>query len=288
MTTPNPASAATPISPARREIKLISHSMLFYWWPIWVCGYLLAAITYFDGTRLAIVPDGSKLTRLESESDDKTIVYRLAVPARNTRSLEQAESATKNPGEGPPFKPRTSERSWMGPIFCVVLLLVILITNVPMRGLWSFLVLLTLALIALIITLIPGGWDSVLSAIFHLHIYINLAGYLFVATSVFLMWLISTFIFDSRTYIIVTPGQIRVCEHIGASVRTFDTMGISFEKQRDDLFRHWLLGFFSGDLIVRTAGAERETIRMPNVLWISWRLEEVQDMLREKATVSSV
>jgi len=65
-------------------------------------------------------------------------------------------------------------------------------------------------------------------------------------------------------------------------------MGIAFEKQRDDLFRHWLLGFFSGDLIVRTAGAERETIRLPNVLWISWRLEEIQDMLREKATVSSV
>ena len=85
----------------------------------------------------------------------------------------------------------------------------------------------------------------------------------------------------------VTPGQIQDCEHVGASIRNFDTMGLSFEKQRDDLFRHWLLGFFSGDLIVRTAGAEKETIRLPNVLWISWRLEEVQQLLREKATVVS-
>jgi len=38
---------------------------------------------------------------------------------------------------------------------------------------------------------------------------------------------------------------------------------------------------------VRTAGAEKETIRLPNVLWISWRLEEVQRLLREKATVVS-
>jgi hypothetical protein len=60
---------------------------------------------------------------------------------------------------------------------------------------------------------------------------------------------------------------------------------MAFEKQRDDLFRHWLLGFFSGDLIVRTGVGERETIRLPNVLWISWRLEEIQDLLREKATV---
>ena len=83
----------------------------------------------------------------------------------------------------------------------------------------------------------------------------------------------------------ITPGQIRVCEHVGASIRTFDTTGMSFEKQRDDLFRHWLLGFFSGDLIVRTSGAEKETIRLPNVLRIGWRLEEVQMLLSEKATV---
>jgi hypothetical protein len=112
-----------------------------------------------------------------------------------------------------------------------------------------------------------------------------MAGYLFIAGAVFILWAVSVFIFDQRTYMRVTPGQIQVCEHVGASIRNFDTTGLSFEKQRDDLFRHWLLGFFSGDLIVRTAGAEKETIRLPNVLWISWRLEEVQQLLREKATV---
>ncbi len=280
--TPNVPGTA---SPAKREIKLISHSMLFYWWPIWVVGYLLALITWFDGTRLAIMPDEVKLTELSKDSEVTT--YRLAIRSgTETISIRQAVDATQNPGEGPPFRPRVSERAWMGPVFCVVLLLVIVITNVPMRGLWSFLVLLSLAIIALIITLIPGGWDSVLTAVFHLHIYINMAGYLFMATAVFLMWAISFFIFDRRTYMIVTPGQIRVCEHIGASVRTYDTMGIAFEKQRDDLFRHWLLGFFSGDLVVRTAGADKETIRLPNVLWINWRLNEIQDLLREKATVS--
>lgn len=113
-----------------------------------------------------------------------------------------------------------------------------------------------------------------------------MAGYLFIATIVFILWIVSVFIFDQRTYLIVTPGQIQVCEHVGASIRSFDTVGLTFEKQRDDLFRHWLLGFFSGDLIVRTSGAERETIRLPNVLWIGWRLEEVQHLLREKATVA--
>jgi hypothetical protein len=262
--------------------------MLFYWWPIWVIGYIMALITYFDSTRLAIVPDGSKAAVDTAASDEKQTVYRLAVTNPPTESLKHAEKATTNTGEGATFKPRVSERPWMGPLFCVILLLTVVITNVPLRGLWSFLVLLMALVVALLISLVPGGWDSLLRAVGDLHVYINLAGYLFIATAVLILWVVSVFIFDQRTYMRVTPGQIQVCEHVGASIRNFDTMGLSFEKQRDDLFRHWLLGFFSGDLIVRTAGAEKETIRLPNVLWISWRLEEVQQLLREKATVSNV
>lgn len=261
--------------------------MLFYWWPIWGLGFVMFFITYFDNTRLAIVPHGSKLTELRK--DDKGTIYELAV-THPTRSLERAEERTKEAARVPgsseeAFRTRISERAWMGPIFCVVMLLTVIITNVPLRGLWSFLVLMLLVIVALIIT-VAGAWDDVLAATYNLHIYINMAGYLFIAMSVFILWLVSVFIFDRRTYMRVTPGQIQVCEHVGASIRNFDTTGLSFEKQRDDLFRHWLLGFFSGDLIVRTAGAEKEEIRLPNVLWISWRLEEVQQLLREKATVS--
>ncbi len=281
-TTSSPPSATAP----KREITLISHSMLFYWWPIWVFGYIFAAITYFENTRLAHVPPDSKVMVDTARSDEKTTAYTLVVKNPPTRALDGAVRATETPGGGDSFKTRVSEKTWLGPVFCAVLLLTIIITNVPLRGLWSFLVILLLCVLALLITLV-GGWDDLLSALGHLHVYINMAGYLFIATAVLVLWFVSVFIFDRRTYMVVTPGTIRVCEHIGASIRNFDTMGMSFEKQRDDLFRHWLLGFFSGDLIVRTAGAERETIRLPNVLWISWRLEEVQALLREKATVST-
>lgn len=276
--------SATP--PGKREIVLISHSMLFYWWPIWVIGYIFAVITWFENTRLAHVPPDSRVMVDTARSDEATTTYTLVVKNPPTRSLEAAVQATETPGSGDAFKTRVSEKTWLGPVFCAVLLLTLIITNVPLRGLWSFLVILMLCVLALLITLV-GGWDDLLSALGHLHVYINMAGYLFIATAVFILWFVSVFIFDRRTYMVVTPGTIRVCEHIGASVRNFDTMGMSFEKQRDDLFRHWLLGFFSGDLIVRTAGAERETIRLPNVLWIGWRLEEIQNLLREKATVVS-
>lgn len=286
-TAPTPPAPVPGTASPRREITLISHSMLFYWWPIWLLGFVFAAVTYFEDHRLAVVPKDSKLSLVEDpdKTNDKTTTYILAVPNPPTKSLEHAVKATSTPGEGPTFKTRVSQKVWMAPVFCVILILTVVITNVPLRGLWSFLVILLLLIVVLGISLVQGGWDSLLGAVGNLHIYINMAGYLFIAVVVLILWVVSVFIFDQRTYMKVTPGQIQVCEHIGASVRTFDTTGLSFEKQRDDLFRHWLLGFFSGDLIVRTAGAEKETIRLPNVLWISWRLEEVQNLIREKAIV---
>jgi hypothetical protein len=256
--------------------------MLFYWWPIWVLGYILALMTYFENHHLAIVPAGSKIAmHKEDQIDDKTTVYRLAVTNPPTESLSEAERLSKTPGEeGQVFRPRISQKPWMGPIFCVVLLVTVVITNVPLRGLWSFLVILLIIVLVLLISIFHA-WDSLLAAIFHLHVHINMAGYLFIATSVLILWVVSVFIFDQRTYMTVEPGQIRLCEHVGASIRNLDSTGIEFEKQRDDLFRHWMLGFFSGDLIIHLP--DKSQIRLPNVLWISWRLEEVQQLLREKA-----
>ncbi len=288
---PTGSTGAVPAPPAphaKGPITLVSHSMLFYWWPIWLLGFTMAAITYFEDNRLAIMPPGIGVS--EKWKDDANVYYEVAVPNAKgpTKSLTDSVEAKKKSTDQHPvaaFPTRVSHKAWMGPVFCVVLLLTVVITNVPLRGLWSFLVLLMVLVLALLISL-AGGWEQLLGALNNLHIYINMAGYLFIATVVFILWAVSVFIFDQRTYMIVTPGQIQVCEHVGASIRSFDTTGLSFEKQRDDLFRHWLLGFFSGDLIVRTAGAERETIRLPNVLWIGWRLEEVQHLLREKSTVA--
>jgi hypothetical protein len=283
-TAPTAPPAGPP--PAKREITLISHSPLFYWWPIWFLGYIMALITAMENHRLAIVPAGAKLVEVSEKSDDKKKTYELSVPSPTTKSLNDAVTATGDPTQKEVFKTKVSQRAWMGPVYCVVLLLTIVITNVPLRGLWSFLVIMLLVILALIFTVFDV-WNDLLKTLGDLHVYINMAGYLFIASAVLVLWVVSVFIFDQRTYMRITPGQIQVCEHIGASIRNYDTTGLAFEKQRDDLFRHWILGFFSGDLIVRTAGAERETIRLPNVLWIGWRLEEVQDLLREKSTVQS-
>lgn len=289
MSTPIPPSdvGTTVIVPgnSNREIKLISHSNLFYWWPVWVAGFFMAGWTSVENTRMTSIPHNATMRTGIPEEKAKTYIIKTEQADLPRLSARAVNVGDKNLPEEP-FPTHMSQHAWLGSLFVLILILVIIITNVPMRGLWSFLVIILFVVIALFVTVFHG-WDEIFERVTNLRIYINLAGYLTIATAILFIWCIATFIFDRRTYVIFTPGQIKVCEHIGASVRTFDTVGVTFEKQRDDLFRHYILGFGSGDLILRTAGADRHEIKMPNVLGIGWQLQAVENMLRERSMTTS-
>lgn len=89
-----------------KKIRIYSHSDLFYWWPVWVVGYIMAAITYLQGNtylREEVIPVGENSMQIHSSSN-------------------------------------------LGLIFFVVLFLVILVTNYSVRGLASGIVILGLVL----------------------------------------------------------------------------------------------------------------------------------------------
>src|SRR5262249_56973465 len=46
-------------SPGRLTLKVISHTGLIYFWPVWLAGFILAGLTYAEDTRLAVVPAGT-------------------------------------------------------------------------------------------------------------------------------------------------------------------------------------------------------------------------------------
>ena len=67
------ADARLPVG-SREEIKIVSHSNLFYWWPVWAVGFLMAILTFFDGFLLTTVPAGSKPhigNQVPTEGDEK-------------------------------------------------------------------------------------------------------------------------------------------------------------------------------------------------------------------------
>src|SRR5436305_595572 len=55
-TNTQPGAVVESLAPAQPlpELKLYSHSMLIYWWPVWLVGYLFALLTYLQGELVTV------------------------------------------------------------------------------------------------------------------------------------------------------------------------------------------------------------------------------------------
>src|SRR4051812_39698729 len=66
-TAPTPGTPQAPVAPVvevapdlPREIRIISHCTLFYWWPVWAIGFIMALITFLTNERMVTVPKKSE------------------------------------------------------------------------------------------------------------------------------------------------------------------------------------------------------------------------------------
>jgi hypothetical protein len=271
-----------PLEPRdKREIRIVSHSNLFYWWPLWSVGFIVGLLTIAEGDKLAIVPSGTKAFRSATaitETEYKGVD--VLVAPQGKRLLPTG--ADQQPAE--PYMYIAANKSY-GVIYAIILLVLIVVTNVPLRGLWSFIAIGTILFLSLLFAYM-NWWEPILETFGRLHIHINAAGYLLISAALLVIWLLVFFLFDPQIYMLFTPGQLRVHQSIGGGEVVYDTAGMSIQKQRNDLFRHGILGLGSGDLIVNTSGAASHHLELPNVLFVGHKVHQIEDMLREKAVVA--
>ncbi|MBC8049356.1 MAG: hypothetical protein H7X92_04300 [Chitinophagales bacterium] len=169
----------------------------------------------------------------------------------------------------------------LGLTFLTVLLLVILFTNMKLRGVYSAFAILFVAFIAVLFAWL-GWWDNIFALIPDLNVHMNVGFYVVFSTVLAIIWALAFFVFDRMKVWIVRPGQLTVKEMVGGGETSYDARGMLFEEESDDLFRHILLGFGSGDLRVTTAGAKREEFYLPNVLFADWKVKQAQNLLSVK------
>ena len=85
--------------------------------------------------------------------------------------------------------------------------------------------------------------------------------------------------------VVLSGSLLRSCSVRALASVASAARGIVVERHRDDLFRHWLLGFGSGDLTVRTGGPSPQQLPWPNVLGIRGKLKLIHTMLQEREVV---
>jgi hypothetical protein len=277
-----------------REVRLYSHSPILYWWPVWFVGFLMAFFTYLDGSRMALVPPGA-----EARRDWRVEVAPGQVETREGLLLPALQPG-RSPAHLPPAQPGRADaplpepdppsvhmayNQYLGSWFMIVLLVVFVSSNVPLRGLWEWVAVLVIGLVISLWALY-GWWGTIVEWFRLLHIHINMAGYVFLSAWLFAMWAVTVFFFDTRTYIIIAAGQIRVRQEIGQGEKIYDITNLTFHLQPNVLVRHRILGFFgAGDLVVRTAGPQPEVIDWPNVLFVRRRLKQIEHLLHTREVV---
>jgi hypothetical protein len=128
-------------------------------------------------------------------------------------------------------------------------------------------------------------WTPILDYVGGLHVQISLAGYL-VPSVVLLVLGLATFLFyDPMRYMVFTPGQVVVHKEIGDLREVFDTTQVEAEKRRTDLFRHWILGFGAGDLIIKVPSQSLQ-IELPNVLFVGSQVTAIANLMKTKPVLS--
>lgn len=230
------------------ELKFYSHSQIFYYWPIWITSLVFAVITYSSGTTFKAVGTNGKSLMLHG----KPLVIKMV---------------------GSPT---------LGLIFLVIMLSVIFFTSVNLRGVWAAVFVLGIILFCLMMySFAHDQWVKLLAAVGQLNIFMNFYFYLITGVAVFIAWLLTFWLFDRRRYILMRPTQITVVEEVAKGEKIFDTVGLVFDKKRDNFFQHLLLGFGSGDLLITTSGGQRMQIHFNNVMMINNRIQKIHE-LRER------
>jgi len=184
----------------------------------------------------------------------------------------QEQFLTTDPGARP--------SSALGLTYVSILLLLIVSTNIRMRGINSVVALISMAFVAVLLAWF-GWWDQIVKVIPSLGVHMNTEFYLVFSTGLLAVWLVMFFVFDRLSYWRVRPGQMTVEYLVGDGAESFDTSGLHFQKLRSDLFRA-ALGFGSGDLKVTAAGNQGSTIEIPNVMFADRKVQAIEKLIAVK------
>jgi hypothetical protein len=108
----------------------------------------------------------------------------------------------------------------------------------------------------------------------------NTGFYLVSSTGLLIIWVMMFFVFDRLTYWRIRPGQMTEEHLIGGGAESYDTNGLRFQKLSSDFFRA-ALGLGAGDLKA-TAGGERGTIEIPNVVFVDRKVRAIEKLISVK------
>jgi len=169
----------------------------------------------------------------------------------------------------------------LGVVYTVVFMLVILFTNVSLRGIISVVTILAVMFLTVLFAYL-GWWDEILRWIPYLSIHMNMGFYVFFSTFLCVIWILAFFVFDRLKFWRIRPGQMTVEYVIGGAEKSYDTRSMIAEQLPQDLFRNQILGLGAGDIRLITSGVRAEEMILNNVMFVHRKIRAIQKMIAVK------
>ncbi|MEO0981807.1 MAG: hypothetical protein AAFX03_04060 [Pseudomonadota bacterium] len=165
-----------------------------------------------------------------------------------------------------------------GFLFIILMVLVAVVTTNKLKGLRSVILMLSVLLLA-ILAAWAGLIDEIIGSIAAVSTHVSAGFYLTFGTGLVALWASTVFVFDKLSYWRISEGQLVRVRVIGAAEKAYDARGLTVEHEADDLLRHLVFGFRSGDIVLRTSGAENATVALRNVLFVDRKISEIQRLV---------
>src|SRR5262245_30082269 len=173
MSSPVSVNPATPERP--RRVVIVSHTPFFYWWPLWVVGFVMAGLTYWQGEPIAFLPPGTVARQgVKVEGADRPQNV-LIFPEGAT-----LPAAFDTDEQGQP-RLRMAASNNLCSIWTLTLCGCVIITHIPLRGVYS-LILIVIAIAITIVFSVLGWWDPILRAARDIDIHLTASAYLVIST----------------------------------------------------------------------------------------------------------
>ena len=171
----------------------------------------------------------------------------------------------------------------IGVVFAFILLFVIFSTTVRLRGANS--VIFGLSVVIGVILIVTAGMTGLVTKFFgSFDVEMSNGFYLFIALSIFILWIMMIGIFDRLKHWQAVPGQLHEKRFFGAGDIAQGGLNVSSKYQADDFLRHRILGLgVMGDLILTYPDGHQQEV--PNVVFAKRRNDEINRVIVIRTSV---
>jgi hypothetical protein len=221
-------------------VKFVEHRPIIFWWPVWVSGYVIAAVNYWYYTDAYIIAEMQK-TGANGHTMVNLIYITLIILTLYFTNVRTDIQTTLLVLTG---------------ALVVILAAYIIITKYDIGSVW------------------------ILENIPKFKVYMNANFYFWFSTGLAIMWGVVVFVIDQRRYWFMQKGVITRVQHAPKETEDYILDSAAVSHKMSDFPCHYLLGLCQIGDVTLQVGPTGGTYTIKNVAWVGVKQKKANQLIK--------